>query len=286
MNATAESAHRRFSLQALDYGRSGAGATPASSFMYNLGLPSISENNAYPSLLLQHRHSVSFAPGELNLFAQQQQQHQQHQQQPRQNKSLTHRKRSLPNVNSANGSFVEPFPRRRKSLALNPDGTAQILSTQHSTLDEALAHAAVITEDANGEHVYECPIPGCGKTFSRFYNLKSHQRTHTGERPFLCDFDGCGARFGRNHDLKRHRRVHTVSLGDGWILENSYRQGDRPYQCTDCGKTFSRLDALNRHLKIDKESREKYLAGELPTLPSGCGLLNPPPPMFATDQGY
>ncbi|KAL7411198.1 hypothetical protein BDY24DRAFT_343286 [Mrakia frigida] len=77
---------------------------------------------------------------------------------------------------------------------------------------------------------FVCPIPGCGSTFTRSFNLKGHLRSHTDERPFKCET--CGKAFARQHDCKRHMALHV---------------GYRPHTCLGCQRKFARLDALARH---------------------------------------
>jgi len=80
---------------------------------------------------------------------------------------------------------------------------------------------------------YPCTYIGCGKVFTKPYNLKSHIKIHSSERPFKCQY--CKARFSRGHDLNRHTRLHT---------------GVKPFECQKCKKRFSRSDALSHHIKV------------------------------------
>lgn len=80
---------------------------------------------------------------------------------------------------------------------------------------------------------FVCDAPGCGKSFSRAYNLTSHLKTHSADRPFLCG--ACPLAFARRHDRERHARLHS---------------GEKPYACESCGCGFMRNDALHRHQRI------------------------------------
>ncbi len=86
---------------------------------------------------------------------------------------------------------------------------------------------------ANGSTELQCEFPGCGKTFERIQNLRSHWCCHSSEKPFVCD--DCGFEFRRLPDLHRHRRT--------------LHDGGKPHQCDACGKRFPRADTLKHHLK-------------------------------------
>lgn len=84
--------------------------------------------------------------------------------------------------------------------------------------------------------IYKCDT--CNKTFTRPYNLRSHQRTHNNDRPYPCDHPGCKWRFARPHDLKRHQLLHS---------------GIKPHKCEHCNLRFARRDALRRHWHVEKK---------------------------------
>lgn len=113
-----------------------------------------------------------------------------------------------------------------------PSSAAQTATPVVTTSAAQAASASRRKNDA----LYTCPFPDCGSTFTRQYNLRGHMRSHMDERPYKCDWPGCGRSFARTHDCKRHQNLHL---------------NIRPYHCESCGKTFARLDALNRHFKTE-----------------------------------
>ncbi|KAJ1531227.1 hypothetical protein HK096_007521 [Nowakowskiella sp. JEL0078] len=91
---------------------------------------------------------------------------------------------------------------------------------------------------------YPCDHIGCNKSYTRKYNLISHQLSaHSHIRPYSCPVSGCSASFSRPHDLRRHTRS----------IHSAYR----PYKCSNCDMTFARSDALKRHTDRDEGRRSK-----------------------------
>ncbi|KAJ3473390.1 hypothetical protein NLI96_g13026 [Meripilus lineatus] len=145
---------------------------------------------------------------------------------------------------------------------------------------------------------FACPVPGCGSTFTRHFNLKGewlvvgsgvlicdymlialsfvtfvfapflpfllcvgHLRSHAEEKPYQCKWPGCGKGFARQHDCKRHEQLHL---------------NIRPYTCEGCKKPFARMDALNRHLRSEGGADCRKMQTEVSSADSGSesGVVN------------
>ncbi|KAM6502031.1 hypothetical protein JOM56_002008 [Amanita muscaria] len=111
-----------------------------------------------------------------------------------------------------------------------------ILQVEKLQVTTSATQVASASRRRNEAH-FSCPVPGCGSTFTRRFNLRGHLRSHTEERPYVCNWPGCKKGFARQHDCKRHQALHTAK--------------SQANVCQGCKKTFSRLDALNRHLRSD-----------------------------------
>lgn len=140
-----------------------------------------------------------------------------------------------------------------------------ILQVEKQQVTTSATQLASASRRRNEAH-FVCPVPGCGSTFTRRFNLRGniavsrscfiifncllagHLRSHTEERPYVCEWPGCKKGFARQHDCKyvnfmiflrletqvdhrRHQALHTAKS------QNNV--------CRGCKKAFSRLDALN-----------------------------------------
>ncbi|KAI9320271.1 hypothetical protein DFJ73DRAFT_635217 [Zopfochytrium polystomum] len=126
----------------------------------------------------------------------------------------------------------------RRSRGGKPARHNSTSSTSSSTSSPTSSSAGSTRRRHPNQRRYACTLPTCTRSFTRLFNLKAHLETHNParERGFRCE--DCGVAFCRAQDLLRHGTVHDKS---------------NLMTCPACpGKTFSRKDALRRHVRMNK----------------------------------
>lgn len=102
---------------------------------------------------------------------------------------------------------------------------------------------------------YLCPVDGCGRGFSKRFQLRHHLYEHNGVEPFQCHVEKCRKRFTQRSHLLRHLKMHEG------------------YRCNfeDCGETFEKWTQLRKHRAVNH--RPDYLCDKCDsTFSSNCDL--------------
>eukprot|EP00731_Ephydatia_muelleri_P011738 Em0006g632a len=119
------------------------------------------------------------------------------------------------------------------------------------------------------------PCEHCNKSFRWQSSLQRHKLTHSGERPYVCP--ECAKSFAQKSHLQKHVRTHNKSLHRCSICQRTFpeqrvldqhvhrrHQGEQPYPCLECDKSFNWLSDLQRHIRVH--------TGERPYRCSACTL--------------
>ncbi|XP_075153684.1 uncharacterized protein LOC142227169 isoform X2 [Haematobia irritans] len=83
----------------------------------------------------------------------------------------------------------------------------------------------------------------CGNHFTCRNHFKLHMRRHMGDKQCACEL--CPDKFFTSSELRRHMRKHTDYSTR--IKHERTHTNDRPFVCTQCGKSFTTSYILKNH---------------------------------------
>lgn len=126
-----------------------------------------------------------------------------------------------------------PSPNRQRPLVRGYSAPTPPPGTVSECYRQLSAREIKIMKLESHRRYYICLMDGCDRLFGRKSNAENHIRAHLDDKPFVCSLDTCKAAFVRKGDLLRHEEIHRPS---------------RVHTCS-CGQTFSRNDALTKHIR-------------------------------------
>ena len=136
-------------------------------------------------------------------------------------------------------------------------------------------HKQICEAEKTGVNPFVCAI--CGRSFAASVQLSNHKTTCSGKRKEIyqrakqsnvCTYPGCDFKSEKKKDLENHtNRVHLdrpneknfvcptcgnsyVSLGVLKIHIKTVHEGEKPWECSVCGKRFSQKVSWSKHIKI------------------------------------